>query len=227
MTNTILDCLSLATRNALLPRLQAVTLPHGTVLFEPEEDPQYAHFITSGIASIVTMMESGGQVEVGIAGREGLPESLHLLGPERAQTRCMMQVSGTALRVSFRALQQDFAQYADLQKLLLRHVQYQSLVLAQLAACNRLHEVEERLARWLVMVEARINERVIHITHEFLGDMLGTRRSTVTLVAGVLQRSGLIEHSRGQVRILDQQGLEDAACECFGVIQKLFLNLYK
>ncbi len=226
-TNLILDSLSPATRSAFLARLQPVTLPHGTVLFEPEEDPQYGHFLTSGIASIVTMMEGGGQVEVGISGREGLPESLHLLGPQRVPTRCMMQVSGTALRIGFRALQQDFAQYADLQALLLRHVQYQTLVLAQLAACNRLHEVEERLARWLVMVEARINEPLIRITHEFLGDMLGTRRSTVTLVAGVLQRSGLIEHSRGQVRILDQQGLEDVACECFGVTQKLLLNLYK
>ena len=183
--------------------------------------------MTGGIASIVTMMEGGGQVEVGIVGREGVPESLHLLGPERAQTRCMMQVAGTALRVSFRTLQQDFAQYPDLQSLLLRHVQYQSLVLAQLAACNRLHEVEERLARWLMMVQTRIDDSVIRITHEFLGDTLGTRRSTVTLVAGVLQRSGLIEHSRGQVRILDQQGLESAACECFGVTQKLYFDLYK
>ena len=226
-TNVILESLSPATRSALLPRLQTVALPHGTVLFDSEDDPQHAHFMTGGIASIVTIMEGGGQVEVGIVGREGVPESLHLLGPQRAQTRCMMQVSGTALRISFRTLQQEFGQYADLQSLLLQHVQYQTLVLSQLAACNRLHEVEERLARWLLMVEARISEPLIHITHEFLGDMLGTRRSTVTLVAGVLQRSGLIEHSRGQVRILDQQGLENVACECFRVTQKLLQNLYK
>ncbi len=226
-TNLLLDLLSPATRQAFLPKLQAVQLPHGTVLFEAEEEPVYAHFITAGIASIVTPMNGGSQVEVGIVGREGTPESLQLLGPERPQTRCMMQVDGTGLRMNFKTLQNDFSQYPDLQKLLLRHVQYQALILSQLVPCNRLHEVEERLARWLLMVADRMSESTIRITHEFLADMLGTRRSTVTLVLGALQRSGLIEHSRGKVSILDRARLENSACECYDVTRRLFGNLYK
>ncbi len=106
-------------------------------------------------------------------------------------------------------------------------MQHDSLVLAQLSACNRLHEVEERMARWLLMVADRLDKPELPLTQEFLSEMLGTRRSTVTMTAGAMQRSGLIRYDRGRIRILDRKALEDTACECYPVVRNLFQNLYR
>jgi len=124
-------------------------------------------------------------------------------------------------------LEQCFSEDAELHQQLLRFVQYQSLTLSQLAACNRLHGVEERLSRWLLMVQDRVDDSYLRLTHEFLAQMIGARRSTVTLVAGTLQRLGLIEYTRGEVTILDRPRLEEVACECYAVTQKLFQSLSK
>lgn len=137
-----------------------------------------------------------------------------------------MQVDGTGMRIRFKQLQQDFMAVPELHARVLQNVQYEALTLAQLSACNRLHEVEERLARWLLMVADRIGSHTLPLTQEFLGEMLGTRRSTVTVSAGTLQRAGLIEYRRGHVRILDRDSLEEAACECYRIVQRLHRNLY-
>lgn len=179
------------------------------------------------MTSIVTAMGTGELAEVGIVTREGFPEALHLLGPALVHTRGFMQIAGTGLRMSFKAFEQQFLEQESLSRLILRLVQYQSLTLGQLAACNRLHEVEERLARWLLMVQDRIGDPHIPLTQEFLANMLGTRRSTVTIIAGTMQRSGLIEYKRGHVKILDRPGLESIACECYRITHKLFFGLYQ
>ncbi len=202
-------------------------MPLRRSLFAPGEMPRYAHFMTSGIASILTEMSKGEGVEVGAVSTDGIPEALHMLGPQFGETRCFMQVEGTALRGSFKRVQQEFLQNERIRELILRYVQYEALTTAQIAACNRLHTVEERLARWLLMVSVRIHSADLHLTQEFLSAMLGARRSTVTLAAGTLQRVGLIEYRRGHIRILDREGLEDAACECFAVTQRLLQNLYR
>lgn len=211
----------------MLPQLEAVSLPLRTVLFEPEESPRYVHFITSGMASIVTAMSNGDVAEVGIVNREGMPEALHLLSPASGSTRCFMQIAGSGLRMGFKAFEQNFYQDPTIKKLVLRYAQYQGHILGQLAACNRLHEVEERLARWLLMVQDRVDSPDLHLTQEFLANMLGARRSTVTIMAGTLQRAGLIQYRRGNVTILDRENLENTACECYPVTRRLFAGLYK
>jgi CRP-like cAMP-binding protein len=135
-----------------------------------------------------------------------------------------MQMGGSALRMSFADLQVEFENLQPLREEIQRSMQTQALILGQLVACNRLHDVEERLARWLLMLQDRTQEDEILITQEFLAEMLGSRRTTVTMAAGALQRIGLIEYQRGHVHILDRERLEAAACECYPVIQKLSNN---
>lgn len=201
-------------------------MPVGSVLFHAGEEARYVHLMTAGIASMVTTMSGGDGVEVGLISREGFPEHLLLLGPQKSASECFMQVDGTAMRMSFKRFHEEFQRNEALRALILEYTQYEALALAQLAACNRLHEVEDRMARWLLMVQDRMGEPVIRLTQEFLGDMLGTRRSSVTLVAGSLQRAGLIEYTRGSVTILDRAGLEQTTCECYGIMQKRFNALY-
>ncbi len=201
-------------------------LPVGTVLFEAEQNPRYVHFPTSGIASVVTELVDGGAVEVGLVGREGVAEWLHLLGPELSVTRCFMQVAGAGLKVDFDFFQDEFMSKRSVRLCVLRYVQYSSLMLSQLAACNRLHELEERLARWLLTAQDKIDQPTMRLTQEFLAQMLGSRRSTVTITAGSLQRAGLIDYSRGRVKIVDRAGLENVACECYPIAKRLFDKLY-
>ena len=213
--NLLLESLPVAYRNSLLARLKPVSLPVRTVLYEPDEAPRYAHFVTSGIASIVSAMSTGASAEVGIWGSEGLVESFHLLGKAKIPTRCFIQMEATALRMPFKELQKEFQENDDLRDAVLQCVQSQGFILGQLAACNRLHEAEERLARWLLMVCDRVDSETYFLTQEFLGNMLGARRTTVTAAAGALQRKGLIKYSRGRIHITDSAGLESAACECY------------
>ncbi len=223
--NLILAMLPVEQRSLLMRQLEPVALPVRTVLFEPERTPHHVHFLTSGLASIVTYMKEGEAAEVGLVGFEGVPESLQLLGPALMQTNCFMQIGGTGLRMRFKDFERLFQQDEAIRRAVLRFVQFQNLVLSQIAACNRLHEVEERLARWLLMVSDRIGSPELHLTQEFLSQMLGARRSTVTLVAGALQRSGLIEYTRGEVKILDRDGLQSAACECYLVTRDALQRL--
>ncbi|HVG27768.1 MAG TPA: Crp/Fnr family transcriptional regulator [Acidobacteriaceae bacterium] len=201
-------------------------MPLRAPIFDVGEPPRHVHFITSGMASTVTTLRGGDAVEVAISGREGFPEALHVLGPQTGEIRSFMQVEGTALRMDFKRFVDEFHRNEVLRNLVLRYVQSESLVMAQLSACNRLHEVEERLARWLLMVSDRIESTRMQLTQEFLAEMIGARRSTVTIAAGTLQRSGIIEYSRGKIAILDRTSLTDAACECYPVADRLFTTLY-
>lgn len=219
-TNAILSALP-PELHTFRARLTPVSLPVGATLYDPHEVPRFAHFLTSGIASVVTSMKDGGTVETGMWGRDGMPECMHLGGSDRVPSRCFMQIAGTALRMPFADLERDFETLPPLRERIQRSVRSQALILGQLVACNRLHEIEERLARWLLMLQDRVQQDVLHITQEFLAEMLGSRRTTVTMAAGALQRIGLIEYHRGHVRILDHERLIAAACECYPVIRKL------
>jgi CRP-like cAMP-binding protein len=225
-SNLLLAALPLAYRNSLLSRLKPVSLPLRTVLYEPDETPKFVHFITSGIASIVSSMSDGATAEVGIWGHEGLVESFHLLGNARIPTRCFIQMEATALRMPYNDLLKEFQAEEGLRETILQCVQSQGFILGQLAACNRLHEAEERLARWLLMVRDRVESETYHLTQEFLANMLGARRTTVTAAAGALQRKGLIQYSRGRIKIVDPDGLENAGCECYRTVRNLYLNFY-
>ena len=225
--NLMLEALPAEYRESLISRMEPVSFAIDTVLYKPGEVPQYAHFMTSGVTSIVTFMADGSGTEVGLIGREGLVEAFHLLGPARIQTTGFVQLAGTALRMPFADLQREFLGSEVVRSLILQAVQAQGLILNQLAACNRLHEVEERLARWLLMVQDRVESEKFFLTQEFLAEMLSARRTTVTLAAGSLQRSGLIEYRRGNIHIVDHEGLEGAACECYPIVRDLVANLYK
>jgi CRP-like cAMP-binding protein len=196
------------------------------VLYEPYETPKYAHFMTNGIASVVTTMSSGASAEVGIWGKEGLVESFHLLGPAKIPTSCFIQVPGTALRMPFKEFQKEFQEREDLRDCILQGVQSHGSILGQLTACNRLHEAEERLARWLLMVRDRMESDTFYLTQEFLATMLGSRRTTVTAAAGTLQRKELIRYSRGRIHVINPAGLEVAACECYPTVRQLYSNFY-
>ena len=225
-SNRLLESLPTDSRTSLIARMEEIILPISTSLCRPQEVPKHAHFMTSGITSVVTFMENGSGVEVGLIGPEGLVEAFHLLGPASVPTTAFVQVEGTALRMSFADLKKEFLSNEPLRTLVLRLVQVQSLMVNQLAACNRLHEIEERLVRWLLMVSDRVKADRFYLTQEFLAEMIGAQRSSVTLAAGSLQRSGLIEYSRGHIHILDRERMESAACECYPIVQDLAANLY-
>ncbi|GAA3763363.1 Crp/Fnr family transcriptional regulator [Terriglobus aquaticus] len=225
--NCLLDGLPEPVRANLLSQMETIPLPVPSSIFVPDQEPRFVHFLTSGLASVVTTMEGGESVEVGLTGREGFPERVHLLGPQRGNTRCFVQMAGEALRMQFRAFQEYFLTCPPLMHSVHQFVQHDSLVLAQLSACNRLHEVEARLARWLLMAQDRVASRDLPLTQEFLGQMLGTRRSTVNLAAGSLQRAGVITFTRGRVRIEDREALEGMACECYPIVAELFRSLYR
>jgi CRP-like cAMP-binding protein len=225
-TNLFLHSLSSSSRDSLTKLCVEVDLPLRKSLYESDEQPTYAYFLTSGIASVVTMMEDGGSAEVGLIGREGVVGCFHLLGPARVSTQCFIQLDATALRIKFSNLMEVFQENEEVRARILEFVQDQVISLSQLAGCNRLHSNEERLARWLLMAQDRTQTDTLNFTQEFLGMMLGARRTTVTLIAGELQRSGLIEYRRGRVRILHRENLEFAACDCYQITKALYANLY-
>ena len=225
-SNLLLDFVPEKTRNLLLRQLEYVDLPLRAPIFGENQDPNYVHFLLTGIASRVTTMASGEAIEVGIIGHEGFPEKVHLLGPQCDGSRCFMQIEGSALRMDFSRFQALFLEHSDLRQAVHRYVQHDSLVLAQLGACNRIHEVEARLARWLLMVYDRLGTPEINLTQEFLGEMLGARRSSVNLASVSLQRANLISSSRGRILITNLAGLESAACECSTIVRQLFRSLY-
>ncbi len=224
--NRFLSSLSPQSRAWLTERSTAVPLPVRTILYRSQQPLTHAYFPTSGIASVVTAMPDGGIAEVGLIGREGVVGAVHLLGPARVSTDCFMQLEGAALRIRLADLQQAFEERGDVRARLLEFVQEHTLAVSQTAGCNRLHEAEERLARWLLTAADRTGEDVLPLTQEFLAEMLGARRTTVTVVAGTLQRSGLIEYQRGRVRILSREDLETAACDCYPITRQLHAELY-
>ena len=225
-TNLLLDALSPASRDRILKASRHLQLPVRTGLLEPNEPAQYAYFMTSGIASVVVELEEGGTAEVSLIGREGLVGSLQLLGPALPVSRCFIQMTGSGYRLPFDEMRKIFLDSEEVRQRVLEMVQQQSFTMSQLVACNQLHESEARLARWLLMVQDRVGEDTLHITQEFLAEMLGTQRTTVVMAAGALQRSGLITYRRGKVTILDRESLEQAACDCYNVARNLLCNLY-
>jgi CRP-like cAMP-binding protein len=225
--NFLLSALKPEDRKFLVSRSTLVVLPLRTPLYKANEFPTHAYFLTSGLASVVTTMPDGATAEVSFIGREGVVGAFHILGPAGVPTNCFMQMAGGGLKISILDLKEIFTSSEEVRQRVLEAAQEQALTIGQIAACNRLHESQERLARWLLMAQDRTQSNVLNITQEFLAEMLGARRTTVTMVAGALQRSGLIEYRRGKVTILEREKLEAAACDCYKVIKQLYEGLYK
>lgn len=216
--NSILSALPKAELRGLEPHLLPLDFPRKYMFHDAGEKVVHCYFLEEGLASIVVTLENGSTVEVGVAGREGMVGLPVLLDTERIPNQAFMQVAGTGYKIRANVLREHFERAPTLRKMLLRYLQMHLVQASQTAACNRLHEVEERMARWLLICQDRVNSHDINLTHEFLAQMLGSRRSSVTLAAGVLHRTGLINYARGHVTILDPEGLKKAACECYRVI---------
>jgi CRP-like cAMP-binding protein len=218
--NTILQGLPDHECTAIFSRLDFVSLPTPTVLNEADEAIKFAFFVNDGLASVLAVMEDGKSVEVGLCGKEGFVGLPLTWGLITSPTRVIMQVSGSGFRISAKNLAVSLKECPALVKALNLFSSEQSLQAEQVAACNRLHEVEERLARWLLMCQDRLGGDVVPLTQEFLAHMLGTRRASVTVAAGILQKAGLITYSRGTVKITNRKNLEDASCECYETIAR-------
>ncbi|MFY9559318.1 MAG: Crp/Fnr family transcriptional regulator [Terriglobales bacterium] len=200
--------------------LSFVHLPHHASLHEPGERLEFAYFPNRGLVSLVVAMKGGKTVEVAVVGNEGLVGTPTVVGLNRSPHRAVVQIAGDGLQIRTEALRSVLPSTPQLQFMASRHAVIQGMQAAQSAACNRLHRIEQRLARWLLIMQDRMDEGLLRITHDFLATMLGTDRPSVSLAAGILQRKGTIEYTRGALRILNRKKLEECACECYGVIQQ-------
>ena len=225
-TNHLLEALSQGSREAILSVSEHMDLPIRASLQSKEEIPKYAYFITSGIASVVVGLAEGGSAETALIGREGLTGAMSLLGSALPSTECFIQVAASAYRLPLKTLKDLFMSSEEIRSRILEFVQQQSMTTSQIAGCNKLHDAEARLARWLLMVQDRTQADTFSLTQEFLSEMLGTRRTTVALVAGTLQRGGFIEYTRGKVTIHSRQNLQTVACDCYPVTLRLLNDLY-
>jgi len=199
---------------------QLVFLPLRThdVLNEAGAPIRYVYFMNNGLASVLNVMEDGKSVEVGLMGKEGFVGLPLVVGFNSSPSRVIVQIAGSAYRLSASTFKELLRKCRTLEKRLSRFSQILAAQAAQIAACNRLHEVDERLARWLLMSRDRIGSDLVPLTQEFLAHMLGTRRSSVTVAASILQKADLIHYTRGQVNIVNAKGLEAAACECYSAM---------
>jgi CRP-like cAMP-binding protein len=205
--------------NLIRPYLELVDLPQYFVLHDPGEKLRYAYFLNEGMTSLVVVTKDGHSVEVGIVGREGIVGLPVLAGMQSACFRAIMQIAGSGVRIPAALLEELLGVMPNMRRGLERYGMMHVFQVGQVAACNRLHELDQRLARWLLMCQDRVDSDSIRLTHEFLAQMLGSGRPSVSLAAGVLENAGLIENLRGRMKILNRKQLENAACECYGVIQ--------
>jgi CRP-like cAMP-binding protein len=219
MGNLILLALPPQECAQLFPSLEFVRLNLHHVMHEAGEVIKSAYFLNNGLGSVLTVLPDGKSVEVGLIGREGFVGLPIVFGFRTTPLRVVVQADATAYRVDVPTLRKILPECPNLEKQLQRFAMILAMQSTQLAACNRLHDVEERLARWLLMSHDRIGGETMPLTQEFLGQMLGTRRSSVSVAASILQKAGMITYTRGNVTIVDKPKLAEAACDCYQIIQ--------
>jgi len=205
---------------AVRAELEFLEMPAYNLLNEMGETIEFCYFMNSGMTSILTIMGDGKGVEVGLTGKEGFIGLPLIVGLKTSATRAIVQITGSAFRISAAKLLEALAKCPQLGKKLNRYAQELGMQATQVAACNRVHNVEQRLARWLLMSQDRVGGDIVPLTQEFLSHMLGTRRASVTVAAGILQKAGLIKYARGSVTIADRSKLEAASCECYAIINR-------
>jgi len=220
VSNKILLSISDRDYSSLRPHLEHVSLPNHLVIHEAGGKLEFAYFPNRGLISLVVVMKNGKTAEAGIVGNEGFTGTLAAVGLSRSTLQAVIQITGDGSRVEVGALQNTLESAPHLQLILSRYAAIRGMQVAQTAACNRLHGIEQRLARWLLMTQDRVGSASLPITHDFLATMLGTDRPTVSLAARVLQKKKLIEYIRGAVKIVNRKALERSACECYAVIRQ-------
>lgn len=219
IANSLLAALPDRDYQRLLVHLEPVTLTFGEVLYRPGDPIRHVYFPTNSLVSLLTLVEGHMALEIGLVGREGMLGIPLALGTKDSPVRALVQGSGAALRMKSAQFLGSLRQSAPLQREIHRYVHERMVQITQTAACNRFHLVEARLARWLLMTRDRVQSDQFRLTQELLGCMLGVLRVAVTKAAGALQRRKLIRYRRGQISILDGQGLEAAACRCYQVVK--------
>src|SRR5271165_3579871 len=202
------------------PELTYIDLPDHLSLHEPTQSIEFVYFPNRGMVSQVVVTKDGRTVEVGVVGNEGYVGAGLAVGLSRSSVREIVQIAGDGFRMMGNALERVLRSAPQLQMILSRHSGLQGMQVAQTAACNRLHDIQQRLSRWRLMTQDRVDSGVLPITHDFIATMMGTDRSTVSLSAAVLQKKGIIEYVRGAVKIVNRRKLEKSACECYDVIQQ-------
>lgn len=225
IVNRLLTALPQQVYQRLLPDLKPVTLPQHQILYVSGETYNYAYFPTNSMISSVSILEDGASTEIGIIGNEGMIGLPLVLGTTYTNFAAIVQVGGNGYKIAAAPLQEELNRQEELKSLLMRYTQARIIQLGQTAACNRHHKLEQRFARWLLTVRDSMNSNQFQLTHEFLSQMLGVRRSGVTEIAGQFQKAGIIQYKRGFIEILDNQKLEATACECYQVIFQQFSRL--
>lgn len=224
-SNRILGALEPEDYEVLAPHLESVTLLRGQVLYEPGDTILHAYFPQDAVVSLVNVMEDGSSVEVGVFGREGVLGLLSALVTREAFGRYIVQISGTASRIPFERLNQLRNARPKLRQLIMNYGEVLLAQTFQTVSCNAVHGVEARCCRWILSMRDRADQNTLPLTHEFLAEMLGVQRSTVSVVTRTLQTAGLIQQSRGVITVTNRAGLEGAACECYRKIRRIYQRL--
>jgi len=223
--NHLLDALPEPEFQRLTPHLELVKMPLGEVLYESGGRLQYVYFPTTCIVSLLYVMENGASAEIAVVGNEGILGISLFMGGDTTPSRAVVQSAGFGYRLKAQLLKEEFNRAGPLLRLLLRYTQALITQMAQTAVCNRHHSVEQQLCRWLLLSLDRLSSDELTMTQELIADMLGVRREGVTESAGKLQRAGLIEYSRGHIKVLNRPGLEKRVCECYQVVKTEFDRL--
>ncbi|WP_191488813.1 Crp/Fnr family transcriptional regulator [Pseudomonas sp. FEN] len=218
--NHLLAALPVDALERLLPCLQLIPLPLGKVLYESGDALRHVYFPTDAIISLLYVMESGASAEISVVGNEGLIGIAVFMGGESTPSRAIVQSAGHAFRLPGQRLKDEFNRHGEMLQLMLRYTQALMTQMAQTAVCNRHHSIDQQLCRWLLLSLDRLQDNQLTMTQELIANMLGVRREGVTDAAGKLQRQGVIEYSRGHIKVLDRAKLEQLSCECYAVVKK-------
>ena len=217
--NHLLAALPTCALERLLPHLELIALPLGKVLYESGDALRHVYFPTNSIVSLLYVMENGASAEICVVGNEGLVGIAVFMGGESTSNRAVVQSAGLAWRLPGQRLKDEFDRHGELLLLMLRYTQSLITQMAQTAVCNRHHSIDQQLCRWLLLSLDRLTGNELNMTQELIANMLGVRREGVTDAAGKLQRLGVIEYSRGHIKVLDRPQLERLSCECYAVVR--------
>lgn len=225
LQNRLLAALPPPYCQTFLNRLELVQMPLGKVIYESGDDEGFVYFPTNSIVSMLYVMESGASAEISVVGNDGIVGVAVFMGGVSTLSRAVVQSAGLAYRLSAAALIHEFATQDVLRHLLLKYAQSLFTQMAQTAVCNRHHNIDQQLCRWMLMSLDRLDSNCLIMTHELIANMLGVRREGVTEAAGKLQKSGVIEYARGHIKVLDRPKLEQLSCECYAVVKNEVLRL--
>jgi CRP-like cAMP-binding protein len=218
--NRLLAALTPTELKRLRPHLEPIMMPLGDVIHESGLTLEHVYFPTTGIVSLLYVMEDGASAEIAVVGNEGVVGISLFMGGETTPSRAVVQSAGGAYRLPARFMQAEFIRGGSLQHLLLRYTQALITQMAQTAVCNRHHSVDQQLCRWLLLSLDRLEGDELIMTQELIANMLGVRREGVTAAAGKLQKAGVITYRRGHIKVLDRPTLETLSCECYAVVRR-------